>query len=221
MSHRESARRGYSVLLGLLLSAMFVGSPRAQDATPSPQATPSPMSEQDLAKSVHNPFEDFVKVPFQSATGFRVGPHNKAATNLNVQPVIPFHLNADWDLFARPSLTVAYLPSPHEQYGLQDFQTSFFLSPSSASKWIWGVGADPSVSHRQQRSFTRTVAWSSSCGASPRSDTAAWPRIWRGPRRCSRWPISTKFAASCSRQKRMVCCDPENSNRKPPRSPSR
>ena len=69
------------------------------------------MTDQELAISVHNPFEDFVKVPIQSTTGFQLGRNHKAGDSVNVEPLVPFSLNADWDLFARPSLTVTYAPS--------------------------------------------------------------------------------------------------------------
>jgi len=89
---------------------------------------------------VHNPFEDFVKVPFESTTGFNIGARHNAGESLNIEPLIPFRLSAEWDLFARPSLSVTYLPSPHEQFGLEDLQSSFFLTPHNANTWIWGVG---------------------------------------------------------------------------------
>ncbi len=98
------------------------------------------MSAQELAISVHNPFEDFVKVPIQSTTGFQLGPHHKVGDSVNIEPLVPFSLNADWDLFARPSLTFTYAPTPHEQSGLEDFETSFFLTPAKNSTWIWGLG---------------------------------------------------------------------------------
>ncbi len=98
------------------------------------------MTDQELAIAVHNPFEDFVKVPIQSATGFQLGPHHKVGESVNIEPIVPFSLNADWDLFARPSLTVSYAPTPHEQSGLEDLETSFFLAPAKASTWIWGLG---------------------------------------------------------------------------------
>jgi hypothetical protein len=97
-------------------------------------------TNQALAISAHNPFEDFVRVPIESTAGFAVGPHHKVGNSVNVQPLLPFSLNADWDLFARPSLNVTYAPSPREQSGLQDLQTAFFLAPAKASTWIWGVG---------------------------------------------------------------------------------
>jgi hypothetical protein len=126
--------------LGLLLSAVLAVSAHAQQvSTPAPSPT-SVMTDQELAISVHNPFQDFVKVPVQSTTGFEIGPHHKAGDALNIEPLLPFSLNADWDLIARPSLTVAYAPTPHEQSGLEDLETSFFLTPAKNSTWIWGLG---------------------------------------------------------------------------------
>jgi hypothetical protein len=126
--------------LVFLLSAFLVASARAQQAsTPAPSPA-SGMTDQELAISVHNPFEDFVKVPIQSTTGFQLGRSHKVGDALNIQPLLPFSLNADWDLIARPSLTVAYAPTPHEQSGLEDLQTSFFLTPHKETTWIWGAG---------------------------------------------------------------------------------
>ncbi|HLM79217.1 MAG TPA: hypothetical protein VK302_01175 [Terriglobales bacterium] len=125
--------------LGLLLSAVLAVSAQAQQAS-TPAPSPSVMTDQELAISVHNPFEDFVKVPVQSTTGFEIGPHHKAGDALNIEPVVPLPLTADWDLIARPSLTLAYSPTPHEQSGLEDLETSFFLTPAKNSTWIWGLG---------------------------------------------------------------------------------
>jgi len=129
-----------ATLLGVLLSAALAASAQAQQAsTPAPSPT-SGMTAQELATSVHNPFEDFVKVPIQSTTGFQIGRDHKVGDAVNIEPLLPFSLNADWDLIARPSLTVAYSPTPHEQSGLEDLQTSFFLTPAKESTWIWGAG---------------------------------------------------------------------------------
>jgi hypothetical protein len=123
------------MLFGLLLGAFSVTSAQAQQMTPT-----NALGPQELAKSAHNPFEDFIKLPFESDTGFSIGPHHNAGESLSVTPVLPFHLNADWDLIARPNLAITYEPSPHEQFGLNDSQVSLFLTPHRASEWIWGVG---------------------------------------------------------------------------------
>lgn len=132
-------RIGLANAAGLLLSAFLATSAHAQQAS-TPAPSPSVISDQALAISVHNPFEDFVKVPIQSTTGFQLGRDHKVGDSWNIEPVLPFSLNADWDLIARPSLTIAYAPTPHEQSGLTDLQTSFFLTPRKESTWIWGAG---------------------------------------------------------------------------------
>ena len=82
----------------LLLSAALAASAHAQQAPPPAQPTTSALTDQELAKSAHNPFEDFVKVPIQSTTGFQVGHNHNAGDSFNIQPLVPFSLNADWDL---------------------------------------------------------------------------------------------------------------------------
>jgi hypothetical protein len=124
------------MLFCLLLGASSVTSAQAQETVP-PANTVTP---QELAKSTHNPFEDFVKLPFESDTGVSIGPHHNAGESLSATPVLPFDLNADWDLIARPNLAITYEPSPHEQFGLNDSQVSLFLTPHNANEWIWGVG---------------------------------------------------------------------------------
>jgi hypothetical protein len=128
-----------ATVLGLLLSAALGVSAHAQQ-TSTPAQSPSVLTNQELAKSAHNPFEDFVKIPIESTTGFQVGHNHNAGDSLNIEPLVPFSLNSDWDLIVQPNLTVTYQPSPHEQFGLQDLQTSFFLTGHNATTWIWGMG---------------------------------------------------------------------------------
>ena len=138
-----SCLRTYQFLLtltGLLLGLSLGASVQAQQVTPPPQPATGALSEQDLAKSVHNPFEDFIKVPIESDTGFSIGPHHNASESLNIEPLLPLRLSAGWDLIVQPNFTVTYLPSPHEAYGLEDLQTSFFLTPHNTDKWLWGIG---------------------------------------------------------------------------------
>ena len=125
-----------SVVLGVLLAS----SGHAQQSFPPQATTAGAESLQDLAKDSLNPFAEFLKVPFQFTTGFGVGSHDRVGASLNVEPLQRFVLNADWDIIARPSLSVTYAPGPNEQFGLQDLQTSFFLTPAKDKTWIWGVG---------------------------------------------------------------------------------
>jgi hypothetical protein len=127
-----------AIALFLLIDASLAGPAHAQQAAPAPPA--KTLTLQDLAKSVRNPFEKFITVQLQSTTGFSIGPHHNAGEDLNVQPLIPLFFDTKWDLIARPSLDLTYLPGPHEQFGLGDMQTSFFLTPHLVDAWIWGAG---------------------------------------------------------------------------------
>ena len=126
-----------TAFVGAALWLLFVSSVAAQQSAPSP--SPS-ISNQDLAKSVHNPFEDFVKVPVEADVDFRIGPKHNTGLNLNLEPLFPVRITNQWDLMIRPNESMTYLPSPHEQFGLSDLQISFFLTPHGASEWIWGLG---------------------------------------------------------------------------------
>jgi hypothetical protein len=66
---------GIALALGMLISAAARG-----------QQAPSPtdLTPLELAKSVHNPFEDFVKVPVQATTGFNLGNHHDAGEFVNI-----------------------------------------------------------------------------------------------------------------------------------------
>ncbi len=119
-------------LSGLLLGAVLGMPARAQEAPTT--------AAQELAKNARNPFAEFVKLPVQFTTGFGVGPRHRAGESINVQPVLPLSLSAEWDLIFRPSVTATYLPSPEAQFGLEDLQASLFLTPAGATKWIWGLG---------------------------------------------------------------------------------
>jgi hypothetical protein len=119
-------------LSGLLLGAVLGTPAHAQEA----QST----AAQELAKDALNPFADFIKLPVQFTTGFGVGPRHHTGESINVQPVLPVSLSAEWDLLFRPSVTATYLPGPGAQFGLADLQASLFLTPAGATKWIWGLG---------------------------------------------------------------------------------
>ena len=149
-AHETPIARGTKVsVLSLLLSAVLAVSAYAQQAPPLAQPATGVITDQELAKSAHNPFEDFVKLRVQSTTGFELGRHHNAGDSLNVEPLVPFSLNSQCELIAQPSLTVAYVPSPHEQFGLEDLQTSFFSDTGQGDHLDLGRRANLSVSHRQ------------------------------------------------------------------------
>ena len=105
------------------------------------------MSSEELAKLAQNPVGNLVSLPFQNNTNFNTGPLNGTQNILNIQPVVPFELNKDWNLITRTILPLvwqpAFYPGQGSRFGLADLQLSGFVSPSQpgADGLIWGAGA--------------------------------------------------------------------------------
>lgn len=101
-------------------------------------------SSSDLAKKLSNPIASLISVPFQLNYDHGYGPLDGDKATLNIQPVIPFSLNADWNLISRTILPVTYqndiAGQSGSQFGLGDVVQSFFLSPAKPTDGglIWG-----------------------------------------------------------------------------------
>lgn len=99
-----------------------------------------------LARQAQNPVADMISVPFQLNWNFDTGPLDKGQQILNIQPVLPFTLNKDWNLVTRTIVPLisqpAFTTSQDRENGLGDINFTAFLSPKKpgASGWIWGVG---------------------------------------------------------------------------------
>lgn len=118
-----------------LVPALFIASAAsAQDDT------------QELAKKLSNPIASLISVPFQFNYDSGYGPDDGEKAYVNVQPVIPVSLNADWNMISRTILPLIWqndIAGPSgEQSGLGDITQSLFFSPSqpTASGIVWGVG---------------------------------------------------------------------------------
>jgi hypothetical protein len=101
-----------------------------------------------LSQQLANPIANLTSVPIQYNALFGGGRDGKAmASVLDIQPVIPFRLNEDWNLITRTILPVTSVDSLNNSRdhvtGLADTQMSLFLSPQAAGPGglIWGVGA--------------------------------------------------------------------------------
>jgi len=108
-----------------------------------PRGGASRPADEDLAKQSQNPIADLVSVPFQSNTNFNAGPFNRTQEVLNIQPVVPLHLNANWNLITRTIVPVMSQPSPifnSNTNGIGDITEELFLSPTHPGPLIWGVG---------------------------------------------------------------------------------
>jgi len=99
-----------------------------------------------LAKALANPLASMISIPFQYNADFNAGVQGDAHRSyLNIQPVIPFTLNNEWNLITRTIIPIAYqeqyVPGQGTNFGLGDVTASFFFSPKDpANGWIWGVG---------------------------------------------------------------------------------
>jgi hypothetical protein len=104
-------------------------------------------TNEELAKKLNNPVAALISVPFQFNYDSNIGPNDDGDRYvLNIQPVIPFVLNDDWNIISRTILPVVtqdeILPGVGSQSGLGDIVQSVFFSPwrPTESGWVWGAG---------------------------------------------------------------------------------
>jgi hypothetical protein len=103
--------------------------------------------EEQLAKNLSNPVAAMISVPFQSNWDHEFGPERDGNKfYMNIQPVIPARISADWNLISRiiVPLIAQRIPSVGDgsQSGVGDITGEFFFSPTTpdASGIIWGIG---------------------------------------------------------------------------------
>lgn len=101
----------------------------------------------ELAKQLSNPIASLISVPFQLNYNEGFGADGDGEQwLLNVQPVIPFSLNEDWNLITRtiiPLISNDGVVPDSTREGIGNTLFSAWASPKepTANGWIWGLGA--------------------------------------------------------------------------------
>src|SRR6185503_7094412 len=98
-----------------------------------------------LQKKLSNPLADLVSVPVQYTGTANVGPLDQPQHVLNIQPVYPTQLNAEWMLIHRaivPLLSMPeFTPGQGREAGVGDIVYEAFFSPVPKPGGVtWGAG---------------------------------------------------------------------------------
>jgi hypothetical protein len=106
--------------------------------------TRAELSAEELAKLAQNPVGNLISLPFQNNTNLNFGPEKGTQNVLNIQPVIPFSLDKDWNIITRTIVPVISMPALgpgiDSTNGIGDTVFTAFLSPANPGHWIWGAG---------------------------------------------------------------------------------
>lgn len=152
---RRNLRSRVWIVLSILLLCAVCGRTSAQQNPPAAPSKPqiaavaepqenTAVSAEALQKATQNPVASLISVPIQNNSNFNYGPYNRTQDVLNIQPVIPATLNANWNVITRIIQPIVWQPYPTQnsggQSGLGDMNPSFFLSPAKPGKVIWGAG---------------------------------------------------------------------------------
>ena len=78
------------------------------------------LSSEELAKLAQNPVGNLISVPFQNNTNFNVGPKESSQNILNIQPVIPFEVDKQWNIITRTIIPVISQPAFNDSQSRQD-----------------------------------------------------------------------------------------------------
>jgi hypothetical protein len=127
-----------TVLLSVSFGSLSIASEGDGIIEPGENAT------EELARAAQNPVASMISLPFQNNTDFNYGPKDKTLNTTNIQPVIPFELNDDWNVITRTIIPVIsqpeMMPGQDRETGLGDTTFTVFFSPKDPGKWIWGAG---------------------------------------------------------------------------------
>ncbi len=136
----KKSKRGRQLIFSLSLPVMALSSF-------STLGYDSDNDKEALAKQLSNPVAALISAPIQYNYDENIGADDTGSrTTINIQPVIPFSLNKDWNVISRTILPVIeqkdIYPGAGKQSGIGDIVQSIFFSPKAPTNdgWIWGAG---------------------------------------------------------------------------------
>lgn len=98
----------------------------------------------ELARKVSNPASFMISVPVHSDFDFgRWSDGNLFSGSIDIEPVIPFSLNADWNVISHTDFPFVYSDaavSGGREFGLGDITQNFSFTPSTHGPLIWALG---------------------------------------------------------------------------------
>jgi len=109
-------------------------------ALPARRLAAQPSSE-ELSQKAANPLADLMSIPLQNNTEYGIGPFDRSANVLNVQPVVPL-AGGQW--ITRTIVPFVWIPdvsaeSGRISSGLSDVTFTTFYTPQGGAT-MWGVG---------------------------------------------------------------------------------
>lgn len=101
-----------------------------------------------MAMKLANPIASLISVPMQLNFDQDIGPTDSGERwTLNVQPVVPFELDQDWNIISRTIVPLVHVddlaPGLGSESGLGDIVQSVFFSPKEPTSGGWILGGGP------------------------------------------------------------------------------
>jgi hypothetical protein len=124
----------------------LVGALSAVSALAQQEQKPAADDAAAIAKKLANPIGALISLPFQNNMDIGIGDYNGSRNTLNIQPIVPFSLNAKYSLITRyilPVITQSDITGETtHQSGLADALVSGWISNAVVKNgFVWGVGA--------------------------------------------------------------------------------
>jgi len=118
--------------------------PPLSHQTQSDGITPVTEADEVLFEKSENPISTLISLPIQSNFQFNSGISHATVEVFKLQPVIPFHLNDDWDLITRTIIPItnqlSEKPKSASAFGLGDINPAVYFSPARSGAITWGFG---------------------------------------------------------------------------------